>query len=105
MIGVVDCTGHAQEAWSSEPSNCSPPFPWCSGGPLPGLCPGPGGALPWPHRGLNPPATADWSNAKREWINRSPMDCEEMLVEQAARHKAKTPSAKVFVYRNLVKAL
>jgi hypothetical protein len=29
----------------------------------------------------------------------------EMLVEQAARHKAKTPDARVFVYRNLVKAL
>jgi hypothetical protein len=47
----------------------------------------------------------DWSNGKKAWINSSPMDCEEMLVEQAARHKAKTPDARVFVYRNLVKAL
>ena len=47
----------------------------------------------------------DWSNGKKTWINSGPMDCEEMLVEQAARHKARTPDARVFVYRNLVKAL
>jgi hypothetical protein len=33
------------------------------------------------------------------------MDCDGMLVEQAARNKAQNPTAKVFVYRNIVKAL
>eukprot|EP00035_Acanthoeca_spectabilis_P015689 m.315705 g.315705 ORF g.315705 m.315705 type:complete len:244 (+) comp16413_c0_seq35:2843-3574(+) len=47
----------------------------------------------------------DWANAKSTWANQSPMDCDGMLVEQAARNKAQNPSAKVFVYRNIVKAL
>ena len=47
----------------------------------------------------------DWSNAKRTWINHSPMDCDAMLAEQAARNRAKNPAARVFVYRNIVKAL
>jgi hypothetical protein len=47
----------------------------------------------------------DWSNAKRTWINHSPMDCDAMLAEQAARNTAKNPAARVFVYRNIVKAL
>jgi hypothetical protein len=34
-----------------------------------------------------------------------PMDCEERLVEQAALVKSVNPTAKVWVYRNLVKAL
>eukprot|EP01045_Picozoa_sp_COSAG04_P043196 COSAG04_NODE_14040_length_583_cov_0.845041_1_plen_47_part_10 len=33
------------------------------------------------------------------------MNCDDMLVEQAARNKASNPTAKVFVYRNIVKAL
>ena len=33
------------------------------------------------------------------------MDCDGMLVQQAGRNKAQNPSAKVFVYRNIVKAL
>jgi len=31
------------------------------------------------------------------------MNTDDMLVEQAARNKAHNPSAKVFVYRNIVK--
>lgn len=33
------------------------------------------------------------------------MNCEELLVQQAAVVKSIAPSTKVFVYRNLVKAL
>lgn len=47
----------------------------------------------------------DWSNAKKTWANQSPMDADGVLVKQAARNKAANPSAKVFVYRNIVKAL
>lgn len=47
----------------------------------------------------------DWANAKSTWVNLSPMDCDGMLVQQAARNKAINPTAKVFVYRNIVKAL
>ena len=47
----------------------------------------------------------DWSNAKLEWANQHPMDCEERLVKQAQMVKAVNPTAKVWVYRNLVKAL
>jgi hypothetical protein len=47
----------------------------------------------------------DWSNAKKTWVDQSPMDCDGMLVQQAARNKAQNPTAKVFVYRNIVKAL
>ena len=45
----------------------------------------------------------DWSNAKVEWSNAKPMDCEERLVTQAGMVKAVNPTARVFVYRNLVK--
>ena len=47
----------------------------------------------------------DWSNGKSQWANLSPMDCDGMLVQQAARNKARNPTARVFVYRNIVKAL
>lgn len=47
----------------------------------------------------------DWSNAKALWANTKPMDCEERLLVQAAMVKAVNPDTKVFVYRNLVKAL
>ena len=48
----------------------------------------------------------DWSNAKQLWANSKPMDCQERLVEQAARVKEVSKNqTKVFVYRNLVKAL
>ena len=45
------------------------------------------------------------SNAKKVWVNQSPMDTDGMLVEQAKRNKAKNPTAKVFVYRNIVKVV
>ena len=47
----------------------------------------------------------DWSNAKAEWTKQHPMDCEERLVEQAKLIKAVNRDTKVFIYRNLVKAL
>eukprot|EP00035_Acanthoeca_spectabilis_P030665 m.10340 g.10340 ORF g.10340 m.10340 type:complete len:569 (+) comp4307_c0_seq1:82-1788(+) len=47
----------------------------------------------------------DWSNGKRDWTLASPMDCEERLVQQAALVKSVNPTAKVWIYRNLVKAL
>ena len=47
----------------------------------------------------------DWSNAKQLWANAKPMDCEERLLTQAQAVKAVKPTAKVFVYRNIVKAL
>lgn len=47
----------------------------------------------------------DWSNAKALWANARPMNCEELLVEQAAMVKAVNPDTHVWVYRNLVKAL
>eukprot|EP01061_Rhynchopus_euleeides_P026720 TRINITY_DN43531_c0_g1_i1.p1 TRINITY_DN43531_c0_g1~~TRINITY_DN43531_c0_g1_i1.p1 ORF type:complete len:453 (+),score=152.80 TRINITY_DN43531_c0_g1_i1:179-1360(+) len=47
----------------------------------------------------------DWSNAKAQWANAKPMDCEERLVTQASATKRTNPSTHVFVYRNLVKAL
>lgn len=47
----------------------------------------------------------DWSNAKQDWVNESPMDCDAKLLEQAARNKAQVPTAKVFIYRNLVLAM
>ena len=46
----------------------------------------------------------DWSNAKSLWVV-PPMSAEELLVEQAARLKAARPGVKVWVYRNIVKAL
>ena len=39
------------------------------------------------------------------WASHRPMDAGAMALEQAARNKAANPRAKVFVYRNLVKAL
>jgi len=50
-------------------------------------------------------ADFDWSNAKVAWSSATPMDCEERLVTQAEMVKAVNPSARIFVYRNLVKAL
>eukprot|EP01083_Nonionella_stella_P226043 803155_1 len=47
----------------------------------------------------------DWSNAKQLWANTSPMDCQERLLTQAQAIKAANPTTKVFVYRNLAKAL
>ena len=47
----------------------------------------------------------DWSNGKDMWTKQQPMDCEERLVAQAELVKGKNAEAKVWVYRNLVKAL
>ena len=47
----------------------------------------------------------DWSNAKQLWANAKPMDCQERLATQASSTKRASPSTRVFVYRNLVKAL
>eukprot|EP01059_Diplonema_ambulator_P022936 TRINITY_DN382_c0_g2_i2.p1 TRINITY_DN382_c0_g2~~TRINITY_DN382_c0_g2_i2.p1 ORF type:complete len:427 (+),score=177.41 TRINITY_DN382_c0_g2_i2:99-1379(+) len=47
----------------------------------------------------------DWSNAKKQWANAKPMDCEERLVTQAQMTKNLNPNTNVFAYRNLVKAL
>eukprot|EP00947_MAST-08B_sp_MAST-8B-sp1_P005432 g5432.t1 len=47
----------------------------------------------------------DWSSGKATWVNQSPMDDDGLLVAQAAQNKAENPSARIFVYRNIVKAL
>jgi len=47
----------------------------------------------------------DWSNAKKLWSKVKPMNCEEDLVTQAEETKSINPDARVWVYRNLVKAL
>ena len=47
----------------------------------------------------------DWSNQKPLWSSAQPMNCSETLVEQARLTKAINNDTKVFVYRNLVKAL
>eukprot|EP01103_Thecamoeba_quadrilineata_P004919 TRINITY_DN14791_c0_g1_i1.p1 TRINITY_DN14791_c0_g1~~TRINITY_DN14791_c0_g1_i1.p1 ORF type:complete len:454 (+),score=61.54 TRINITY_DN14791_c0_g1_i1:37-1398(+) len=47
----------------------------------------------------------DWSNAKAQWVNVRPMDCEQRLLYQAEATKLHSPKTHVFVYRNLVKAL
>ena len=47
----------------------------------------------------------DWSNAKAQWAKARPMDCEERLLHQAKMTKAVNASSRVFVYRNIVKAL
>src|SRR3989338_801776 len=47
----------------------------------------------------------DWSNAKAQWVNARPMDWEQRLLAQATATKLAAPQARVFVYRNLVKAL
>ena len=47
----------------------------------------------------------DWSNARSIWSSAAPMSDQETLLQQAQAVKAATPTAKVFVYRNLVKAL
>jgi hypothetical protein len=44
-------------------------------------------------------ADYDWSNAKQIWANQKPMNCEELLVEQAAMTKAYNNETRVFVYR------
>ena len=47
----------------------------------------------------------DWSNEKAQWAAATPMDDNERLAAQAEAIKAANPLARVFTYRNLVKAL
>jgi hypothetical protein len=47
----------------------------------------------------------DWSNAKALWANTKPMDCQERLSQQATSVKSLNVRTRVFVYRNIVKAL
>ena len=69
--------------------------------------------MPCNYSGMfDPPAAArwgmtdfDWSNGKLIWANDKPMDSEALLVKQAEAVKALNPRTRVFVYRNLVKAL
>ena len=52
----------------------------------------------------------DWSNAKALWAQNQPMNCEEMLTEQAERVLKEDPGIvgeqpRVWLYRNTIKAL
>jgi hypothetical protein len=47
----------------------------------------------------------DWSNGKAQWTQATPMNCTEMLEQQAALTKSAFPQAKVWVYRNSILAL
>jgi hypothetical protein len=47
----------------------------------------------------------DWSNDKADWAQAQPMDCEERLLAQAENTKSMNAKSRVFVYRNIVKAL
>ena len=47
----------------------------------------------------------DWSHGKAYWANAKPMNCQESLFSQAQLIKTRNPQTKLFVYRNLVKAL
>ena len=46
----------------------------------------------------------DWSNNKKHWAAAKPMNCEELLEQQAVQTK-QAGGRHVFVYRNIVKAL
>ena len=50
-------------------------------------------------------ASIDWSNAHAVWANTAPMNAEELLLAQAKAIKAVNNNTKVWVYRNIVKAL
>lgn len=47
----------------------------------------------------------DWSNGKELWANDAPMTCEESMLEQVALIKAASPTTRVWLYKNLIKAL
>mmetsp|Transcript_27998 Transcript_27998/g.39437 ORF Transcript_27998/g.39437 Transcript_27998/m.39437 type:complete len:462 (+) Transcript_27998:102-1487(+) len=58
-----------------------------------------------PHRGSQFGIVSyDWSNAKSQWAATTPMNCEEILLQQAQSTK-QAGGKHVFVYRNIVKAL
>ena len=44
----------------------------------------------------------DWSNAKDQWVQGTPMDAETPLVEQAVLLQAANPTQRIWVYRNVV---
>jgi hypothetical protein len=45
----------------------------------------------------------DWSNDKLNWAKAKPMDSQQQMYNQALRIKKRSPSTKVFIYKNLVK--
>eukprot|EP00040_Diaphanoeca_grandis_P030025 m.176861 g.176861 ORF g.176861 m.176861 type:complete len:442 (+) comp31864_c0_seq2:206-1531(+) len=47
----------------------------------------------------------DWSNMKAVWDNQHPMNSSGLMIEQAMAIRAINPNTRVWVYRNLVKAL
>eukprot|EP01084_Bolivina_argentea_P290417 498855_1 len=47
----------------------------------------------------------DWSNGKQVWASTSPMNDQELLLSEAQRIRKANPNTKVWVYRNLAKAL
>ena len=52
----------------------------------------------------------DWSNWKGirgadGWAKHKPMDCEELMIKQAQMTVDASPNTKVFVYRNMIKAV
>jgi hypothetical protein len=47
----------------------------------------------------------DWSNAKAVWANQRPMASDKLMVTQAQLIQKVNPLTRVWVYRNLVKAL
>jgi hypothetical protein len=47
----------------------------------------------------------DWSNGKNSWATATPMNATEMLVAQAAVLTAANPNQRVWIYKNIVKAL
>eukprot|EP01052_Picozoa_sp_SAG31_P009046 SAG31_NODE_467_length_15267_cov_13.792919_22_plen_300_part_00 len=46
-----------------------------------------------------------WSNAKEQWVNTDPMDCEELMLTQAELIKKDAPASHLWVYRNPVLAM
>ena len=49
--------------------------------------------------------SVDWSNAHAVWSQSKPMNSDMMLLDQARQVKELNPETKMFVYRNIVKAL
>lgn len=47
----------------------------------------------------------DWSNAKALWAQTKPMSCEELLIDQVEKTNAVSGRSRIFIYRNIVKAL
>jgi hypothetical protein len=47
----------------------------------------------------------DWSHMKHQWANTKPMDSSGLMVKQAQALRARNPNCRLWVYRNLVKAL